>query len=77
MQRAWRAFCRKLAARGVERPSHEGPRDYASRAARALPASRRSILRIGAQYIRLRYDPHASRTGVTRLRRMVRELRLA
>ena len=77
VQRAWRAFCRKLAARGIERASHEGPRDYASRAARALPASRRSILRIGAQYIRLRYGPHASRTGVARLRRMVRELRLA
>jgi transglutaminase-like putative cysteine protease len=77
VQRAWRAFCRKLATRGVERASYEGPRDYASRAARALPASRRAILRIGAQYIRLRYGPHASRTGVARLRRMVRELRLA
>ena len=55
VQRAWRAFCRKLAARGVARAPHEGPRDYASRAARALPASRRAILRIGAQYIRVRY----------------------
>jgi protein-glutamine gamma-glutamyltransferase len=76
VQRAWRAFCRKLAARGVERAPHEGPRDYASRAARALPASRRAILRIGYQYIRLRYGVHASRPGVKRLRRMVRELRL-
>ena len=77
VQSAWRAFCRKLAARGVERALHEGPRDYASRAARTLPASRRAILRIGAQYIRLRYGAHASRPGVARLRRMVRELRLA
>jgi hypothetical protein len=76
VQRAWRAFCRKLAARGIERASYEGPRDYASRAARALPASRRAILRIGAQYIRLRYGSQASRPGVARLRRMVRELRL-
>src|SRR3954452_20043031 len=76
VQRAWRAFCRKLAARGVERAPHEGPRDYASRAARALPALRRAILRIGYQYIRLRYGLHASRPGVKRLRRMVRELRL-
>ena len=37
VQKAWRAFCRKLAARGVERAPHEGPRDYAARAARALP----------------------------------------
>jgi transglutaminase-like putative cysteine protease len=77
VQRAWRAFCRKLAARGVERAQHEGPRDYASRAARALPASRRAILRIGAQYIRVRYGAHATRSGVARLRRMVRELRVA
>jgi protein-glutamine gamma-glutamyltransferase len=77
VQRAWRAFCRKLAKRGVARAPHEGPRDYSTRAARALPASRRAILRIGAQYIRLRYGAHASRPGVVKLRRMVRELRLA
>ncbi len=77
VQRAWRRFCRKLAQRGVERALHEGPRDYAARAARALPASRRAILRIGAQYIRLRYGAHPSRPGMQRLRRMVRELHLA
>jgi transglutaminase-like putative cysteine protease len=77
VQRAWRAFCRKLAARGVTRAPHEGPRDYAARAARTLPASRLAILRIGAQYIRLRYGRHLSRPGVVKLRRMVRELRLA
>ena len=64
VQKAWRAFCRKLAARGIERAPHEGPRDYATRAARALPAARRSILRIGALYIALRYGAHASATGV-------------
>jgi protein-glutamine gamma-glutamyltransferase len=77
VQRAWRRFCRKLAKHGVERALHEGPRDYAARAARALPASRRAILRIGAQYIRLRYGAHPSRPGTQRLRRMVRELHLA
>ena len=46
-------------------------------AARALPASRSAILRIGAQYIRLRYGAHVSRTGVVKLKRMVRELHLA
>ena len=78
VQRAWRAFCRKLAARGVERAPHEGPRDYAARAARALPAARRSILRIGALYIApaLRRACRAP-TGAQRLRRLVRELRLA
>jgi transglutaminase-like putative cysteine protease len=76
VQRAWRAFCRKLAARGVERAPYEGPRDYATRAARALPGARASILRIGALYIGLRYGAHASAAGVARLRRLVRELRL-
>jgi transglutaminase-like putative cysteine protease len=76
VQKAWRAFCRKLAARGVERSPHEGPRDYAARAARALPAARRAILRIGSLYIALRYGADASAAGAARLRRMVRELRL-
>jgi transglutaminase-like putative cysteine protease len=76
VQKAWRAFCRKLAARGVERSPHEGPRDYAARAARALPAARRAILRIGALYIALRYGARPARPDAARLKRMVRELRL-
>jgi transglutaminase-like putative cysteine protease len=77
VQRAWRAFCRKLAARGIERARHEGPRDYASRAARALPASRGPILRIAALYIQVRYGADGTPPDVVRLRRLVRELRLA
>jgi transglutaminase-like putative cysteine protease len=76
VQKAWQAFCRKLAARGVVRSPHEGPRDYSARAARALPASRRPILRIGALYIALRYGTGTNRPSTARLRRLVRELRL-
>jgi transglutaminase-like putative cysteine protease len=76
VQRAWRAFCAKLAAKGVERSPQEGPRDYAERAARALPAARRAILRIASLYISLRYGPHASARRARELRRRVRELRL-
>ena len=76
VQKAWRAFCRKLAARGVERAPHEGPRDFAARAARAMPAARRAILRIGALYISLRYGAGPARPRAAQLRRMVRELRL-
>ena len=76
VQAAWRAFCRKLAARGLERAPHEGPRDYSTRAARALPASRRAILRIAALYIGLRYGSRASAARAAELRRLVRELRL-
>ena len=77
VQKAWQAFCRKLAARGVVRAPHEGPRDYAARAARALPASRRPILRIGALYIAQRYGSGGDRPGAVRLTRLVRELELA
>jgi transglutaminase-like putative cysteine protease len=76
VQRAWRAFCAKLAARGVERSPQEGPRDFAERAARALPAARRAILHIAALYISLRYGPHASMRRARELKRLVRELRL-
>jgi len=76
VQRAWRAFCLKLAARGVERSPSEGPRDYAERAARALPSARRAILRIGELYIGLRYGREHDPRGTKDLRRLVRELRV-
>jgi protein-glutamine gamma-glutamyltransferase len=76
VQRAWRAFCLKLAARGVERSPSEGPRDYAERAARALPSARRAILRIGALYIGLRYGRGRNPRETKDLRRLVRELRV-
>ena len=76
VQRAWSVFCRKLAARGVSREPYEGPRDYSARAARALPASRRAILRIAGLYIGLRYGANANRPGTARLQRLVRQLRL-
>ena len=82
VQSAWAQFCRKLGARGVQRAPHEGPRDYAERAAHDLPAARDPIRRISALYIALRYGP-ASGGGastpdesVVQLRRMVRELSL-
>jgi transglutaminase-like putative cysteine protease len=75
VQRAWRAFCAKLAARGVERSPQEGPRDYAERAARALPAARLAILHIASLYIGLRYGPHASARRREELRRLVRAFR--
>ena len=77
VQKAWQAFCRKLAARGVVRAPQEGPRDYSARAARILPASRQPILRIGALYIALRYGRRADKPATTRLQRLVRQLELA
>ncbi|MBV9191608.1 MAG: DUF3488 domain-containing transglutaminase family protein [Betaproteobacteria bacterium] len=77
VQKAWQAFCRKLAARGVVRAPQEGPRDYSTRAARTLPASRRPILRIAALYIALRYGNGADKPATARLTRLVRQLELA
>jgi hypothetical protein len=76
VQRAWRAFCSKLATKGVERGPSEGPRDFAERAARSLPVARRAILRITALYISLRYGSDSSPRRAKDLRRLVRELRL-
>ena len=76
VQKAWRAFCRKLAKRGVERALHEGPRDYTVRAARSVPDARRTILRIGELYIGLRYGAQTGGPRLARLERLVRTLRV-
>jgi transglutaminase-like putative cysteine protease len=73
VQAAWRQFCRKLGARGVARHPQEGPRDFAARAARHLPAARDPIEHIAALYIALRYGRGAPAESVVQLRRMVRE----
>jgi hypothetical protein len=77
VQKAWRAFCAKLARRGVERAPHEGPRDYTARAARSVPDARRMILSIGELYIGLRYGAQSSASRVARLQRLVRALRVS
>ncbi len=77
VQRAWRSFCRKLGARGVARAPHEGPRDYAERAAHRLPAAAAAIEAIAALYLGARYGRTASREQVAELKQRVRALRLA
>ncbi len=77
VQRAWHAFCRKLGARGVARAPHEGPRDYAERAAQRMPAAAAAIEAIAALYLGARYGRAASREQVAELQQRVRALRLA
>ena len=77
VQRAWQAFCRKLGARGVARAPHEGPRDYAERAALRLPEAAASIRAIAALYIGARYGRAAARSRTAELVRRVRDLQLA
>ncbi len=74
VQRAWEKFSRKVAARGVVRTPHEGPRDFAERAARQLPAAQAAIRAIGELYLNTRYGRTAGRERVAELERRVREL---
>ncbi len=77
VQRAWQLFCRKLGERGVARAPHEGPRDYAERAAQRLPAAAAAIEAIAVLYLGARYGRAAPREQVAELKQRVRALRLA
>jgi protein-glutamine gamma-glutamyltransferase len=80
VKRAWLAFCRKLDRRGVARAPHEGPRDFAERAAARLPAAGDAIRGIASLYIALRYGSEGDAGAaeqVTELRRRVSEFRPA
>jgi len=75
-QAAWMKFCAKLARRGTPRGASEGPRTFGARAERVYPRAAGSIAAITALYIDLRYGPRPDRDGATRLRTLVRELRI-
>jgi hypothetical protein len=77
VQRAWQAFGRKLRARGVARAPHEGPRDFAQRAAQRLPGASAAILAIASLYISARYGRGTAPAQVAELERRVRALKLA
>ena len=55
------------------RATSEGPLDYASRAAAALPDSAEAIDAITRTYVRLRYEPNDGRTALATLKRLVQE----
>jgi hypothetical protein len=59
-QRSYLRFCRKLARAGVRRAGHEGPRDFAARAARLRPDLAEPVQEFTARYLRLRYGDGAS-----------------
>ncbi|HEX9183153.1 MAG TPA: DUF3488 and transglutaminase-like domain-containing protein [Burkholderiales bacterium] len=77
VQRAWQAFSRKLRARGVARAPHEGPRDFAQRAAQRLPGASAAILAIASLYISARYGRGTAPAQVAELEQRVRALKLA
>lgn len=57
--RLFRGFERALARRGVTRDRGEGARDFAERAARAIPEAAEPIRRFAEGYERARYGGHA------------------
>lgn len=75
VQQLWLAFCKKLAAAGLNRASHEGPRDFTGRAALRFPDAAGAILSVGERYIALRYGAARPQTEIAELKRSVKEFR--
>lgn len=83
VQRLWERFCRRLARAGVTRAPHEGPLDFARRAAAWLEAQRPAsparavVLEIGQAYASLRYGAPGSATpDMRQFTQMVKEMRV-
>ncbi len=76
VQRAWIAFCRKLARAGLARAPGEGPQDFARRVLPGLPRRADAIQAITRLYIDLRYGRReGDREAARQLGRRVREFR--
>ncbi|MBI3903993.1 MAG: DUF3488 domain-containing transglutaminase family protein [Nitrosomonadales bacterium] len=76
VQRLYLRFCRKLEKTGIARAAHEGPRDFAMRAAQAQPQQAAAITDITARYMALRYGKAPDPMALQVLRRMVAAFRL-
>jgi len=74
-QAEWQRFCRKLERRGLARRPSEGPLEYATRIAAALPARAAEVARIRDLYVDLRYGPAPGPEPLTALRAHVRAFR--
>jgi len=74
VQRAWRAFCRKLARAGIERADSEGPLAFAQRVCALRPALADAVQDITSRYLALRYAS-APASGTRDLRSRVRAFR--
>jgi transglutaminase-like putative cysteine protease len=75
VQRAWSAFCAKLARTGMKRGNSEGPLTYGERAARGLPQRADLITKIVALYIDLRYGRDIAPSRTRELRELVSRFR--
>lgn len=73
VQAAWLTFCARLARHGASRHPHEGPRDFARRAAALLPQHATEITAIADLYMQLRYGGNDA--DAKPLRALVRRFR--
>lgn len=69
-------FCRKMSRGGIARAAHEGPQDFAIRAAKGYPQQAAVINRITGLYLRLRYAGQTDTKDLLALRRAVRAFKL-
>lgn len=73
VQAAYQTYCARLARRGIAKPAHEGPADFALRAVRQRPDLAPQIERITQLYIHLRYG--RQRETARELQQAVRHFR--
>jgi protein-glutamine gamma-glutamyltransferase len=71
-QIAWQRFCAKLRRRNIARRPHEGPLDFAARAAKARPRRAEEIHAIAGLYAQLRYGSVTGERQLAQLRTLVR-----
>ena len=76
VERAWQAFCKRLARAGMPRAPHEGPLDYGSRAAGLLAAQGSAIQAVADLYARLRYGPKPDKVRVQQFTQLVRNFQI-
>ena len=75
-QKLYLRFCRKLERAGVVRLPHEGPQDFAVRAAARFPHQADAIHRISAHYLSLRYENKADIKVLSAFRREISAFKL-
>lgn len=73
-QRLYLKFCRTLAKKGIVRDAHEGPLDFAARAAQMRPQLGPAIADITARYVSLRYGNQVDKDSLLALRNAIRNL---
>jgi transglutaminase-like putative cysteine protease len=75
-QRLYLKFCSILAKKGIVRDIHEGPQDFAARAAQRKPQLAPAIADITAHYVALRYGNQPDASALQALRRAVAAFKL-